>query len=503
MPTPSSKAASAARARWQNRSQRTESSLDGEHEETVIGDDYEPLQDEEIDCDIIIGAELLNFYSGDDSDEDDAAAVDGDEEENNDELLIMMQCGGSDLGVFAEGGESSAIPPHTQPANFIDELRAHSARLNLKKTPKPLKYGAGSASTDKRHAKRTKLFVAVGTPLPFSTMTAPPKDEKEIWVLNEEEEDKEICTVLPKLPVFEMDQIPAALERLALLICDSVNVRALKRFEKQNISPHDAERYKALRSYLIDVFASKPKMEASLEAARVVFSKGKYMAAKIRFWANLFVAGKPLPEHRQGKHRKTKSLIADEDVARIVLEEIRKYRCELISPMLLVKIVRDKFGITSRTAARWLGLLGYSLSDGKGLYFDGHEREDVVLYRHAYVERQILFGSRMDMYEELGGNLVAIPRAALNERQLIWVTQDECCFKANDGKRMVWLRKDGKRLLSKNPGRALMVSAFCCPCHGFMQLSAQELAENPEFMDRSVAIAYLNVGAQHDGYWIW
>ena len=112
--------------------------------------------------------ELLD--SGDDSDDD---AVDEDEEENNDELLIMMQRGGNGLGVFAEG---SAFPPHTQPENFINALRAHSTRLNLKKRPKPLKgvYGTGSASTD----KRTKLLAAVGNPLPFFTTTAAPRWSK-------------------------------------------------------------------------------------------------------------------------------------------------------------------------------------------------------------------------------------------------------------------------------------------------------------------------------------
>lgn len=42
--------------------------------------------------------------------------------------------------------------------------------------------------------------------------------------------------------------------------------------------------------------------------------------------------------------------------------------------------------ITEWTAQSWLAKLGYELKDiKKGIYVDGHEREDVVAYRNEFL----------------------------------------------------------------------------------------------------------------------
>ena len=44
--------------------------------------------------------------------------------------------------------------------------------------------------------------------------------------------------------------------------------------------------------------------------------------------------------------------------------------------------------ITTRTAAKWLHNLGFSpRAYKKGLYLDGHEREDVIEYRKLYLQK--------------------------------------------------------------------------------------------------------------------
>lgn len=43
--------------------------------------------------------------------------------------------------------------------------------------------------------------------------------------------------------------------------------------------------------------------------------------------------------------------------------------------------------ISESTARRWLTKLGYELKDvKKGIYIDGHEREDVVAYRQTFLK---------------------------------------------------------------------------------------------------------------------
>jgi hypothetical protein len=59
--------------------------------------------------------------------------------------------------------------------------------------------------------------------------------------------------------------------------------------------------------------------------------------------------------------------------------------------------------ICVKTAYRWLARLGFTLADEqKGVYIDGHERQDVVDYR-----TDILLGRLCTQYEEVKGAWVA------------------------------------------------------------------------------------------------
>lgn len=48
----------------------------------------------------------------------------------------------------------------------------------------------------------------------------------------------------------------------------------------------------------------------------------------------------------------------------------------------------------------------------------------------------------------------------------VLVTDDETYFYANDSKRAIWLEQGETVLRKKCQGRAVMVSAFACSCHG-------------------------------------
>src|SRR5436305_12727941 len=84
------------------------------------------------------------------------------------------------------------------------------------------------------------------------------------------------------------------------------------------------------------------------------------------------------------------SVLEDEDVASAIelhLQSKGKYACAEDVVKLLDNVdVRRTLGlkrpITIRTARRWLRKMGYKWKkEPKGLYFDGHERADVVDYR--------------------------------------------------------------------------------------------------------------------------
>lgn len=50
--------------------------------------------------------------------------------------------------------------------------------------------------------------------------------------------------------------------------------------------------------------------------------------------------------------------------------------------------INQRTGIRSRTARKWLNRLGYKWKEvQKGVFFDGHRREDVVEYRKTFLDK--------------------------------------------------------------------------------------------------------------------
>ena len=120
--------------------------------------------------------------------------------------------------------------------------------------------------------------------------------------------------------------------------------------------------------------------------------------------------------------------------------------------------------IRARTARRWLKRMGLSYRGvGKAVYFDGHEREDVVTYRNnVFLPAWEKFQERMVQFSEDGTWRVP-DHLPPGEKPLVLVTHDESTFNANDGKRRLWL-EDGKQpLRPKGRGKGIMVSGFLTP----------------------------------------
>ncbi|KAA8907992.1 hypothetical protein FN846DRAFT_754691, partial [Sphaerosporella brunnea] len=114
-----------------------------------------------------------------------------------------------------------------------------------------------------------------------------------------------------------------------------------------------------------------------------------------------------------------------------------------------------------RTARRWLKKLGLVFGRyTKGVYVDGHEREDVVFYRqNVFLPRWNYLQRRLVIFDE-NGNWKLPPGLKEGERPLVLVTHDESTFNANDGKRQGWMTKGHQPLRPKNKGKGIMVSGF-------------------------------------------
>jgi len=125
--------------------------------------------------------------------------------------------------------------------------------------------------------------------------------------------------------------------------------------------------------------------------------------------------------------------------------------------------------ITPRTARRWLHSLGFSPTPyKKGVYYDGHERDDVEEYRRIYLRKlEILQSTHLPPPICPDGEIEETIGAAGAEKRLVLLYHDESSFHSNEGRTWQWTEKDKLSLHPKGQGRGLMVSDFIDEYCGF------------------------------------
>src|SRR5262249_19872730 len=131
-----------------------------------------------------------------------------------------------------------------------------------------------------------------------------------------------------------------------------------------------------------------------------------------------------------------------------------------------------KTTISERTARVWLEKLGWEYKDhSKDVYFDGHERDDVVEYRRNFLQEIAGLRERMATYEGDTMDQVVPPALPPGIREIVPVTQDESIFYANDGTTKSWGPADENQLRRKSQGLSIHVSEFISESIGRLRLS--------------------------------
>jgi hypothetical protein len=161
----------------------------------------------------------------------------------------------------------------------------------------------------------------------------------------------------------------------------------------------------------------------------------------------------------RGCHPKTISLFEDEDFQLQSKEFVRKNACVKGSPNLTAKAYATwiatnwKHTVSERTAIRWLHKLGFKQQRlGKAVYFDGHERSDVLADRKKYVDK-------LHEYD--------YPEP--DERPIIRIYHDESTFYANSEEKFFWADGSNVPIRSKSLGQAIMVSDFIEEKDGYLE----------------------------------
>ena len=165
-------------------------------------------------------------------------------------------------------------------------------------------------------------------------------------------------------------------------------------------------------------------------------------------------------------------------------EGLKKYLELELFPQVHLKVSK---GISISTARRWLHREGFRyMEHKKGLYYDGHDRPDVLDYhQNEFLPLMEKYCERLVEY--MVGDVdteVYKPRNCV-ERLLVLLAQDESTMQAHDGEMFSWVLEGEQLLKHKGPGRGLHESAVICSTFGWLK-------------EASVTVEY---GKNYEGYW--
>lgn len=218
--------------------------------------------------------------------------------------------------------------------------------------------------------------------------------------------------------------------------------------------------------------------------------KGKWYAENLRKWEKDWIRHRQIPNGKQGM-TSVKSWVSDEGLASFVREwmaaegvnataynlaraareylksdkigDCLKDLIERANPMKTDTLIgRDKASeVRVRTARKWLRRLGFEFSDVKrGVFKDGHEREDVVAYR-----RDVFLPKFFSLYQQsvqfTEDKTLILPGGV--EEPLLFITHDESTFNSNDARTRIWKHEGSEPLRKKGRGKGIMVSEFLTP----------------------------------------
>ncbi|KAF8596675.1 hypothetical protein BDV93DRAFT_454442 [Ceratobasidium sp. AG-I] len=241
-------------------------------------------------------------------------------------------------------------------------------------------------------------------------------------------------------------------------------------------------------------------IKASMLAAKA-FGKRSHHARSLRSWARVLIddhAANFANPYGNSIH----SALDDEDFQEglflylqrcgrdVKADDVVQYTAR---PDVLAQLERSK-PISLSTAQHWMSILGFRFGHPvKGLYRDGHEREDVIAYRQqVYLPALAKFQERSRVYGYDGLEIVSVkstPTVPL--RPLIIWTHDESTYIQNDQAQLIWNSPTPVNYPEpKGNGQTVMVSDFVSAERGFLT--------SPD--GKTVARVLFEAGKNREGY---
>lgn len=286
-------------------------------------------------------------------------------------------------------------------------------------------------------------------------------------------------------------------------------------------------RVRAVQSHLLMLVKNgRHSIEASERAAESQGFASKWGGRNVRRWTRDWIKLRKLPTSQRGCHGKVYSLLDDPQIKAELRTYVRSNKWA-VDPEKLVEFTKGtllpdmakKFaenvlnnempkglkrymelelfprihmkvgqGISLHSARRWLQKAGFKfISHKKGLYFDGHDRPDVVKYRQeVFLKTMEMHSSRLIQYM-VGSVEKEVETSPSNfvERRIVLCAHDEMTAQANDSRVKSWVFEDQHSLRKKGAGRGIHQSDVICSTVGWLKDASQSL----------------EYGKNYDGYW--
>lgn len=267
-----------------------------------------------------------------------------------------------------------------------------------------------------------------------------------------------------------------------------------------------------------------------------VFQRGSWVARRLREWTKSWIVTRFIPKGEQGISRRMSSWYEDEKLelymrkyiaetgttmtARKLATAVGTYlmseeHCQAVLDDLEAATIEEgeedgsrpklykRNGIRARSARRWLRRMGYRYRNiRKGIFLDGHEREDVTIYRQEFIQ---ILTQLQPLIVEYDNNGIMIEKSPMRgERLRVLMAHDESTFSANNARRQAWHNVQETHLQPKSRGRGIMLSdvlfangRVCVPDN----ISAEEMIAHGLDPDRRFATEFFEYGKNNSGYW--
>ena len=299
----------------------------------------------------------------------------------------------------------------------------------------------------------------------------------------------------------------------------------MEEFAEEWLMSLDHDDKKSLSMFLCFNLGRQFSMKDTEAAVLVAQMVGK-SDRTIRQWRSDLVGNDgEMPESQQGKYQREGVLWHNEELNKVAREYVHnnssikgkpnmtvQYFCKWVNKSLLPNLTLEPGfprKVSMATARRWLHQMGFEvITPRKGIFIDGHERDDVVESRKMFLRRMVKIGFVHITNAPTDSSRAAIPTdlepPTLDRcSKTVVFFHDESTFNSNDDQNLKWGVKGEKIMKKKSKGAGIMVSDFIDEHQGFLALSDAEYEaakkNNPSI--KPYAREFLEYGEGREGYW--